>query len=75
MKPNQIGRKGVYGGANATLVMTEVEAGEHWNLFNFMSIIPRLFFPSPTRLHSEMVVQPFIAAFTDIPPTWEKKHI
>lgn len=73
MNPDRTGRKVMCGGVtpeNTTLCITE--AGLHWNRFNFMSVTPRLFFPSPTILHSEMVVQPFMAAFRDSPPMQRK---
>lgn len=73
MNPDRRGRKVVCGGATpAKTTLCITEAGLHWNRFNFMSITPRLFFPSPTILHSEMVVQPFMAAFRDSPPTQGK---
>lgn len=69
MNPDRTGRMVMCGEATpANTTLYKAEAGLHWNRFNFMSIIPRLFFPSPTILHSEMVVQPFMAAFRDSPP-------
>lgn len=69
MNPDRTGRKVVCGEATpATTMLDIVEAGLHWNRFNFMSMAPRLFFPSPTILHSDKVVQPFMAAFRDSPP-------
>lgn len=73
MNPDRTGRKVVCRGATpACTTLYIAEAGLHWNRFNFMSIMPRLFFPSPTILHSETVVQPFMAAFRDSPPMQEK---
>lgn len=74
MNPDRTERKTVCGGAPPALYTTLyiAAAGLHWNRFSFMSIIPRLFLPSPTMVHSEMVVQPFMAAFRDSPPAQAK---